>query len=539
MNKLTNTPVPELLLKRIQLIYGEKNSNCKLRDPQRINEFATILQFISNGLPLSIRHLAKIHNENHKYSKQQRSSRSSMRRRVNQLLEIGMIKRIKNHFFDMDNPDKGKHQAAHYVLTDEARMLMLQSGRGYKSFSDMKKRLHPVYMREYRPAFSMETNIMKESSETPEAIRFDVQRQVKEMDTGRDDFKDFLAGKERLEEFEFVILKHYALSTLNKAGKAAAIRNLPADNFNITYKLLKSGRVHPIPHLLHGNSFLQYLRPKFDIHLEYGKLMYLDYGTQEIRLLAIKSNDPGLLDLALYEPDLNRYFQREIFKGIPTNLSKRYRSGWSYGSQGGGKLIEPTKEYLKDTNFNGSAKDFIKHHFKALDIAFPEVAVYREEIAQQWLTDGFLIAPGGIKRGLDKGVLNKEGTPSIDKVRRKGLSHIVQGYGAWLARRIIADSLKLEHAILLFPVHDGFVFYLPNDNVESAYHEARNLLAKTAEDLVAVPMPHKIEWVWDSTGPMQVDAFEMEMKLSCEITPTSDVDPHTSILNPYADNSLG
>ena len=434
-----------------------------------------------------------------------------------------MIQRIKNHLFTFDKNGKERIEAAHYKLSDEAMMLMLQSNRGYSSISDMKKRKHSTNLLEGRPAYaidfrqdSVQENRLK--SELLEAIR-----QIESMDTGLDDYREFSLGLQQLETVEFQIFKHYALSTLNKAGKAAGILNLPGGCFYAHYKLLKSGRIQSIPYLLYGNSFLRFLRPSFDKHLEYGKLMYLDYATQEIRLLAVKSNDSNLLDLVMYEPDLNAFFQEQIFNGIDKSLSKRLRSAWSYGSRGGGKLIEPTRDYLKSIKSEERPAAFIRRHFRALDHAFPAVAVYREEIAQQWLSDGFLIAPGGIKRGLDDGVLKKDGTPSIAKLRRKGLSHVVQGYGAWIARRLIADARYMKDAILLFPVHDGFVFYLPNDHLTSAYLEARKLMDKAASDVVPVPMPHKIEWVWGQDGPIDVLEFEKIFR-----------DPHSGIYYPQS-----
>jgi hypothetical protein len=523
MDTITNTPVPELLLKHIQLSFAEASSKSRLRKPIRIKEFVTILQHIANGRSLSTRQLAKVHNLKNRYHNQKLSSRTTMSRRIQQLVEIGMIKRIKEHYFNLDDQEGGKHEAAHYALTEDAMMLMLQSDRGYSSISDMKKRSHPVYRRDYRPTFPPTPKIKSESKKlkrgckpkaiAPELTPAEIKQHVLDMDTGRDDYLPFLQGLKHLEQIPFVILKQNALFTLNKAGKAAGIRNLPSDSFKFIHKLLATGRVQNVPYVYHGNSLLRFTRPAYDIHLEHGVMVYLDYGTQEIRLLAHQSQDSNLLSAVMYEPDLNAYFQEEVFKDASKSLSKTLRSAISYGSKGYGKeLLETTIQFMKESNLSGNPKHLIRKYFKAFTEMFPDVEVYREEVAQEWLSDGIIIAPGGIKRGFDDELLKNDGTPSISELRKKGLSHLVQGMGAWIARKIIADSVNLKHAQLLIPVHDGFIFYLPNENMAEAYSEARSLMERAACEVVPVPMPHKIEWVWGQNGPINVYDFESRFK---------------------------
>lgn len=430
----------------------------------------------------------------------------TMNRRIQDLVQAGIIQRIKAHKFILD--DEGEvtdKSAAHYALTENAKMLMLQSIRRYSSIADMKKRLHPVHFRDFRPIFP------KRADKGPKDV--DYVRTLDEMDTGYDDFAAYRVGIQHLERHKFVILKQNALLTLDKADKAAAIRNLPDDEFSITYKLLKTGRTGGSPYVLHGNCLLPLVRPVHDIVLEHGKLIYLDYGTQEIRLLAYQSQDANLLSAVLYEPDLNQFFQKDVFKGISNGLSKVYRSAISYGANGfDDDLIETTRLYLRENNINIDPLYFLQRHFRAFNELFPQIEVYREEIAQQWLTDGIIFAPGGIKRGIDEELLKKDGTPSIAELRKKGLNHMVQGLGAWIARRLIAGAVHLKYAQLLIPIHDGFIFYLPNDHITEALTEAHKLMDQAA-DVVPVPTPHKIEWVWDSNGPLDITDYVNQYEL--------------------------
>jgi len=503
---VTNTPVPELLLKQIELLSKQQDSPCYLKDPARISEFVTILQFLFTGLPLSTRSIAGTHNKYNKHWKQRTTSKTTIAIRIQSLVAAGLIKRIKDHVYRLDdNKNPTDVEAAHYALTYEGELLLERSRRGYSSVADFRKRLHPIYLHEYHPSYYRKT--------IPKAYPSNYHCEWLEKDPGNSEFQGFMQGLRHIENIEFHELKLHALATLDKAKKASTIRNHPACDFHLAYKPAKSGRLIVQPHITLGSSFLKRMRPAFDVNLQAGTIVYLDYSTQEIRLLAHYSQDPAMLDLVQNEPNLNKYFQQQIFGGVDKGLSKRYRSAWSYGSEGGGKLIEQTRDYLREHNIQASPIKFARHYFDILDQHFPRVYEYRETIASQWISDGFLIAPGGIRRDIGDDVRKKDGTPNQGKILRKGLSHITQGAGAWIARRIVAAAPHLHYAKLLIPVHDGFVFYLPNECLSDAYQEACTVMSVSTKGVVPFEMPFKLEWACNQLGSINVREFESTYRI--------------------------
>jgi len=472
MNNWLKHPIAEYQFPQIVKLAGTKTN--------RIAQYLTILQIVYQSRRLSAGFAADLHRE----TKRKQVSLSTMRRRIQELLDHGII-------IIAEPGNKKEHIPPFYTFPTDQISLILGSKKGYFTKAEYSRRTNPIIFHQYQhPAYAKHSLIRPSCAY--ESQNFDLLPD-NEFET------QFILGIDDLTSRHLRFLKTPSLITNQNPNKRASIVNLPNRDFKIDYRILRTGRIQSQPHVFRGNTVTKFIRPAHDPLLEKGITFYLDYSTQEIRLLANLTRDLRLLRLLKTEADLNRWFQDDAFGGISDSLSKKYRSAWSYGCEGG-SLKSVTQNYLSSINSNQHPYFFAKSKMDRLNHEFPTVPVYRRLLAEKWLSEGRLINRSGIIRELDQDVRNKNGKVSEEKVIHKCLSHMVQGDGAWITRRIVANAPQLDVAELILPVHDGFIFYCPNEHITEGLKETQNLLTQAAQEVSDVTMPFKLEWAMDNTG---------------------------------------
>ncbi len=469
-------PIAEYQFPQITQLAGTKT--------KRISQYLTILQLVYQNRRISTQFAADVHNE----FKRDHISRSTMHRRIRELIDAGII-------MISDPGIMLQHIPPFYSFPQDQLSLILGSPKGYCTKAEYSRRTKSLDIRGYHH-WNYYSRCTSVNTSMPESTSFDIL-------PGTEEDIEFLKGLELLRAIPFRFLKTLSMVANSNPNKSSSIKSMPDREFNIDYYLLRTGRIQSIPHVYRGKSVTQFIRPAWDPYLEKGMLFCLDYSTQEIRLLAKATQDQQLLAVVHNEANLNQYFSQNILGGIPDSLSKIYRSAWSYGCSGA-SLKTATGKYLKSIRSWKHPYFYSIKLIERLNREFPTVSVFREQLAQRWISDGILINSSGITRSLDEHVRLKNGSVSEEKVLRKCLSHIVQGDGAWIMRKIIAASQHSQYVKLVLPVHDGFIFYCKNDNRAEAIKEAALLLNNAASEVTKIPMPFKMEWAIDRSGYLPV-----------------------------------
>ena len=480
MNNWLKYPIAENQFPQIVNLAGTKT--------KRIAQYLTILQIVYQSRRLSAGFAADLHRE----TKRKKVSLSTMRRRIQELLDYGII-------IVAEPGNRKEHIPPFYTFSPDQISLILASKKGFFTKAEYSRRTNPIILHQYQhPAYAKHSLIrpswanVSQNFELLPDNEFEIQ---------------FMLGIDDLTSRHLRFLKTPSLITNQNPNRRKSIVSLPDRDFKIDYRILRTGRIQSQPHVFRGNTVTKFIRPAHDPLLERGITFYLDYSTQEIRLLANLTQDLRLLHLLKTETDLNRWFREDAFGGISDSLSKKYRSAWSYGCEGG-SLKSVTQDYLSSINSNQHPYFFAKSRMDRLNHEFPTVPVYRSLLAEKWLSDGRLINRSGIIRLLDQDVRNKNGKVSEEKVIHKCLSHMVQGDGAWITRRIIANAPQLEVAELILPVHDGFIFYCPINHIAEGLKETQILLTTAAREVSKVPIPFILEWAMNNTGYITPEILE-------------------------------
>jgi hypothetical protein len=271
--------------------------------------------------------------------------------------------------------------------------------------------------------------------------------------------------------------------------------HLPRGSFCVRYRPLKTGRLQSVPHTYIGKELIHYFRPIDDPDLKHGYLFSLDFSQQELRLLAELSGDLLLVQLAQHNGDIFKQIMQRSNTSIQLHgCYKVAMYSFIYGSDGWA-----LKEYLdKKHGFDPNHLAIARHFGDSLKSMFPGIGYYQSHLVDELCHYHQITAPGGVIRvaGSEEGELTRLGRVNIRWARKIALSHVVQGAGAWITRKVVTGSVNLKESYLLMPVHDGFVFYSQSDNPGRAIIEARKLLQTCANEVAPhIQMPIKCEWI--------------------------------------------
>jgi hypothetical protein len=476
MEILIKHPVPELLFPMLLEI--------PTRKPDAINELLTIIQIIIQGFPVSGRYAAKLHSSQ-KRRKLTDSLYETMTVRINQLIHINMI-------YVLDRGNKKNHIPRQFSFTDEALELIWQSRKWYFTKADYTRRTNAQNIHQYTHMYPYQPKV--------KTIEPNYHDQFRELLPDNYESRVFIHALAQLEKPQYVFLKPIALAAVQKKNKPKQARGMFNGVTPLIYAPNRTGRQTARPYIYRGSRIMQFIRPNDDPYLDNTIIFCLDYDSQEATISAKYSGDELLFHLAQSGQNINEFIRHQYLDDLPKKLAKQIIYAWSYGSRGG-SLRKQLLEYLRKTHNSTKPFDFAAELIAKLDTAFPGVKQYREQIAAEWAQKGFITAPGGVKRNLAEDVRYKNGTINHNKLLRKGMSHIIQGAGAYIARKVVIESLNSQKAKLSITVHDGFIFSCKKEDFDEALIEAGQILTKCANQVVPdFVMAHKLEWAIDGTG---------------------------------------
>ncbi len=252
------------------------------------------------------------------------------------------------------------------------------------------------------------------------------------------------------------------------------------------YYPLKTGRLQSNPHVYLGKSLVPFITPANDKFVQRGTLFSLDFYSQELHILADKVGGNLKCDIEL---------NTNIFEHIHAQLSpllqdtlksiKQPIYALTYGSNGSAMTDELiSQEFPLDI-----ARNITSDFQQEINELYPEIKLYQQLISDEFVKNGSITNSGGVVRCPEKEDLTKNGKVNRGFANRVGLSHIIQGEGAKIARDIVTQSENLNFSKLHIPIHDGFVFYTDKD-VDVAVHEATEMMRECS----GIDIPVKMEW---------------------------------------------
>ena len=228
------------------------------------------------------------------------------------------------------------------------------------------------------------------------------------------------------------------------------------------------------------------------------------------------SKDPTLVRLSKEEDFFDKLikevkatdYEEELKKmNVPERKYKQHKKAamysYIYGSEGYSLSQNLFQAYIKQSNwdkcnsrtgrnkqlsekgkiFHDAAKSFVETLINAL----PEVAELRSYKSEEFKNQGFLEAPGGVRRYTHSDPAFKSMSQE-DYFRRISLSHFIQGAGAYIARKIVVKSFDMDYSDLFLPIHDGFIFRT-SKGFNEAIDEASKLMMEAANEVVDIEMP--------------------------------------------------
>jgi DNA polymerase I-like protein with 3'-5' exonuclease and polymerase domains len=135
------------------------------------------------------------------------------------------------------------------------------------------------------------------------------------------------------------------------------------------------------------------------------------------------------------------------------------------------------------------ARSLANDFHKEINELYTDIKLYQQSISDEFIRNGSITNSGGVVRFPENEDLTNKGIVNRGFANRVGLSHIIQGEGAKIARDIVTASKNLRFSNLHIPIHDGFVFYTDTD-VDLAVIEATELMRECS----GIDIPVKMEW---------------------------------------------
>jgi len=405
-------------------------------------------------------------------------SRNCVHRELTRLIKEGYIDRVYCGSYQ-------SRKASSYRLTRKYQVLFKQSGLYYHSLSDIFNR-KGSFTNEDQTIQSLPTGQCSTADSYHDAWRGMLPESA--------DTDQFIAALKGLEDNQLCFRRLDALREADSLNGLHTTYPLKQSEFNVAYRPIATGRLQSVPHTYIGKDLSQFLRPAEDPGLRKGFLFSLDYGQQELRLLAHFCQDSVLLQ---YANDSGNMFNQMIgqfhmHKSIK-ECGKQAIYSFIYGSDGWA-----LKEALdKLHGFNPKHLEYARTFGKELRRLFPCIEYFQHDLESGLYQDGFITAPGGVVRiaNAEPDAITKKGAVSKKWVRRIALSHAIQGSGAWITRKVVAAAVNLKRSRLFMPVHDGFIFYSQSDKPREAVLEATRLMESCAKEVAPyVLFPVKLEW---------------------------------------------
>jgi len=195
----------------------------------------------------------------------------------------------------------------------------------------------------------------------------------------------------------------------------------------------------------------------------------LDWSQQELRILAVLSQEPVFLDCFARDADLHRRVISEMFHKPASEVTDQERKvgktinyALIYGQEAPGlawKLNIPLKK----------AKELIGQYFSSL----PMIQKFKDESKKKFLTESYAETAFGRKTRLDLTGPNKE------RELRRAFNHIIQGTGADILRMTLVklnEALTGRGTTLKFCSHDAIYLEAKKDAVQGAGELAKLIM---------------------------------------------------------------
>lgn len=234
-----------------------------------------------------------------------------------------------------------------------------------------------------------------------------------------------------------------------------------------------------------------------------------DYRQIELRLVGLLSKDENLIKIIQESSNLHGEIAASIF-GIPLDqitekqidLEKRIVFGVLYGAG------SDTIYRLLDCVYSrGEVENWISTFF----IKYPSVQVWRSQIVNRAMLDGYLINLFGRRRHLDFNNLNQ------DEVKRQAVNFLPQSTAAeilststiLLDRRARAEFPWMK---LISTIHDALYFIVPEERIEEATRVIFEVMERPIPELgdVRFPIKMKIGKYWDDKNSKTIVGYKHE-----------------------------
>jgi len=259
-------------------------------------------------------------------------------------------------------------------------------------------------------------------------------------------------------------------------------------------KIYDDGRIHPV-FLLHGTATGRIVStqpntqqvPKMkefrDIYVpdEGNVFVEGDYSQAELRVLAHLSKDPVLIEAYRNGEDIHEKVAMEVF-GVSKQEAKAYRKiakGINFGLIYGRGEQSLAEELGIST---GEAKEYIRQYFRKM----PRVALFRNNMKQIVMQNGFIISMFGRKRRLQDSIWSGDNY-LVKEAERQSLNFPMQATASDITVKAMIEFFRIidKPVKLINFVHDSI---LVECKEEDKYHVA-NILKTTMENIVKLDIP--------------------------------------------------
>jgi len=418
----------------------------------------TLLGLISIGQRRTLEWIVKYHNECHRRHK---CTRKSVRHILDKLKLHGMI-------FKAEKERKVSRNPPLYKLTPHSVSLIRPDERYYEKPFFFQAN-HVVDQDEL---FASDVSINTGKSDKSPIFSGDAWRSVLPTNF---ETECFIYSLRELEMRPLIVNRIDMYNSIHSEG-IYKLGSLPINPFYTAYLPEVNNRVNSSPYIFKGD-LMRFIRPQHDPWLTKGQLFYLDYVNTEPRLLAHFSQYHAFIDFVRTHEDIYSGIFDSILpiESIPRSMQKLMVL--TYLNSGSAKGLVKTDIFKEQDAVSLIEGQRIYELFKVRMLErFGELHHWINDKREECRLTGRFRVPGGIIQEVNPKLLNENGEAPWFYLQYGVAAALLQNATGYLTRSVITKAPDLEHAQLIIPIHDGFMFWAPNKHVEEAIHEASELM---------------------------------------------------------------